>query len=574
MTEFRVWAPDPSKQISLSLGDRGIEMDRDGEWLVAKIPEGKTPSDYSFFVDGKKVPDPRSPFQPHGVHEASRTVDHQAFEWSDGGWSGFDLASAVIYEVHIGTFTSEGTFEAAVGKLDHIVDLGVTAIELMPVAEFAGQRGWGYDGVNLYAPHHSCGGPNGLKHLINACHSKGLGIVMDVVYNHLGPAGNYLPHFAPYFTDRYNTPWGAAVNLDGPHSEGVRKFFIDNALMWLKDYHCDGLRIDAVHAIYDRSAVHFLEELKLEIEQLALEVDRRLHVIAESDLNNPRLIWERNRGGYSLDAVWSDDMHHAIHALLTGERNGYYQDFGQVSDVARAIGHAYVYDGKFSSYRKRRHGRPIETTDGGKFLAYLQNHDQVGNRAKGDRASALMNTAQLKIGAALVLTSPFVPMLFQGEEWGASTPFMYFTDHDEELGRAVSKGRRKEFASFGWPSEDIPDPQAIDTFEKSKLDWAEVSRPPHAELLQWHEDLISLRNRRASLHDHDLSSVRTVFNEDPAWLAVERGDIVTAVNFSEQPIEVDLATDYIVLMSSTDVGHDGPSIKLPPQSVAILEIAR
>jgi maltooligosyltrehalose trehalohydrolase len=571
MAEFRVWAPERSEPIRLKLGERTIEMHRDGDWYAAIVPDLQSPTDYSFIVEGTEVPDPRSMFQPNGVHGTSRTIDHGTFAWTDSGWKGFDLSKAILYELHIGTFTPEGTFEAAAEKLGHIVDLGATVIELMPVAEFAGKRGWGYDSVDLFAVHHSYGGPEGLKRLVNACHENGLGVVMDVVYNHLGPAGNYLARFGPYFTDRYTTPWGAAVNLDGPHSYEVRKFFIDNALMWLEDYHCDGLRLDAVHAFYDRSAVHFLEELNLRVEELESEIDRKLHVIAESDLNDPRLIWERGRGGYGLDAVWSDDFHHSLHSLLTGETKGYYQDFGSVSDVAQALKHAYVYDGRFSNYRRRTHGRPIETTDGGMFLAYLQTHDQVGNRAKGERSSALMNVEQLKIGAALVLTSPFVPMIFQGEEWGASTPFMYFTDHDEELGKLVSEGRRREFASFGWSPDDVPDPQAIDTFERSKLNWGDITRPPHAELLQWHKDLISLRNNQSSLKDHDLARVRTVFNEKPAWLLVERAETVTAVNFSEQPVQVDLATEYNVLISSGDVGRDGSSIKLPPQSVAILE---
>ena len=572
MAELRVWAPERSEPIKLKLGDRTIEMHRDGEWYAAIVPELRTPTDYSFIVDGAEVPDPRSMFQPNGVHSTSTTIDHGTFAWTDSNWKGFDLSRAILYELHIGTFTPEGTFEAAAERLGHIVDLGATAVELMPVAEFAGERGWGYDTVDLFAPHHSHGGPDGLKKFINACHENGLGVVIDVVYNHLGPAGNYLANFGPYFTDRYTTPWGAAVNLDGPYSDGVRNYFIDNALMWLRDYHCDGLRLDAVHAFYDRSAVHFLEEIKLRVQELETEIGRKLYVIAESDLNDSRLIWDRSRGGYELDAVWNDDFHHALHSLLTKESNGYYQDFGRVSDFALAMKQAYVYDGKFSTYRKRSQGRPIGTTDGSKFLAYLQTHDQVGNRARGERTSALMSLEHLKIGAALVLTSPFVPMIFQGEEWGASTPFMYFTDHDEELGKLVSEGRKREFASFGWSAEDVPDPQAVETFLGSKLNWEEITRPPHAEILRWHKDLISLRKSKSSLMDHDLALVRTEFQENPAWLLVERPETATAVNFSEQPLQIDLGTEYRVLLSSADVGHDGSSIKLPPQSVAILEV--
>jgi maltooligosyltrehalose trehalohydrolase len=408
-------------------------------------------------------------------------------------------------------------------------------VELMPVAEFSGDRGWGYDGVDLYAPHHAYGGPDGLKRLVDACHAQGIGVVLDVVYNHLGPAGNHLAEFAPYFTDRYATPWGEAVNLDGPESDEVRRFFVDNALMWLRDYHVDGLRLDAVHAIVDTSAVHLLEQLAVETADLSAHLGRPLHLIAESDLNDPRLIRRRETGGYGLDAQWSDDFHHALHAALTGERSGYYEDFGRLSQIATALRRAYVYAGERSGFRQRRHGRPPGDVPGWRFFGYLQNHDQVGNRATGERSSHLMSIERLRIGAALVATAPFVPMFFQGEEWGASTPFLYFTDHrDPELGRAVSHGRRREFASFGWDPDDIPDPQEEKTFLRSKLDWDELEHPHHAELLAWHRSLLALRRSRPELTDGRMDLVEVEADDEAGTLVVRRGRVIVTVRLGDE----------------------------------------
>jgi maltooligosyltrehalose trehalohydrolase len=542
MKVFRIWAPAASNAVELVLGDRRLPMQRGDTagWYELVVDEASAGTDYAFAVDGgPPLPDPRSPWQPAGVHGPSRTVDHAAFGWTDGGWRGIELPNAVLYELHVGTFTAEGTFDAVIDKLDHLVDLGVSAIELLPVAQFPGSRGWGYDGVDLYAPHESYGGPEGLKRLVDACHGRGLGVVIDVVYNHLGPAGNYLSSFGPYFTDRYATPWGQAVNLDGADSDEVRRFFIDNALMWLRDYHCDGLRLDAVHAIVDTSALHLLEEVAVEVEGLAAEVDRSLWVIAESDLNDPRLVWRREEGGYGMDAQWSDDFHHALHATLTGETSGYYEDFGSLADVGAALERAFVYDGRYSSHRRRRHGRSASGVPRWRFLGYLQNHDQVGNRAVGERSSHLMSTERLKIGAALVLLSPFVPMLFQGEEWGASTPFQYFTDHeDPELGKAVSEGRRREFAAFGWDPEAVPDPQDPATFERSKLDWSELDRQPHAELLRWHKDLIALRRRLLSVDGGATAPVRVELDEEAGWIVLDRGQVRLAANVGKDPVEV------------------------------------
>ncbi len=536
-----------------------------GWWSVERDETAGT--DYLYSVDGGPPrPDPRSPWQPDGPDGPSRTVDHAAFDWTDTSWVGADLADAVLYELHIGTFTPGGTFDSAIERLDHLVDLGVTAVELMPVAEFSGGRGWGYDGVDLYAPHHSYGGPVGLKRFIDACHARSLAVVMDVVYNHLGPSGNYLREFGPYFTDRYATPWGDAINLDGPGSDGARRFFIDNALMWLRDYHCDGLRLDAVHAILDSSALHILEEITAEVRTLENEIGRAMWVIAESDLNDPRVIAPVDRGGYGLDAQWSDDFHHALHALLTGERAGYYSDFGSVEHLAKALRNAFVYDGTYSAYRDRRHGRKPVGLGARRFLGYLQNHDQIGNRAAGERSSALMNSDLLKVGAALVMTAPFVPMLFQGEEWAASTPFLYFTDHgDPELGRAVSAGRKREFAAFGWDPADVPDPQDPETFERSKLAWDEVDRGPHADMLEWMKAMIE--HRRAHPPRHDLADASIAHGD--TWLVIDRAGEAIACNFSRDEVEVAAPRGTVTLASTYEPKTMNGRVVLPPESVTI-----
>src|SRR5215468_3053204 len=418
MTLFRVWAPR-AHSVALSLGDEQMPMSLDeGSWWSADLPGARDGQDYAFCVDdGAPLPDPRSPWQPNGVHAPSRLVDHASFPWTDASWQPRALSSAVIYELHVGTFTARGTFESAIARLDHLVDLGITHVELMPVAEFPGVRGWGYDGVDLYAPHHGYGGPDGLKRLVTACHARGLAVLLDVVYNHLGPDGNYLGRFAPYFSTRYQTPWGEAVNLDGPDSDEVRRFLCDNALMWLRDYRIDGLRIDAVHALFDQSATPFLEQLATEVQALGADQGRRLVLIAESDLNDPRIVRPASVGGYGLDAAWNEDFHHALHAVLTGERAGYYADFGTLEDVATALRDGVVYGGRYSAYRRRRHGRPAAGLDGHASVGFLQNHDQVGNRARGERLSQLVSPARLQNGAALVLLGPFVPMIFHGEEW-------------------------------------------------------------------------------------------------------------------------------------------------------------
>lgn len=575
MAEMRVWAPDAGLVELESAGSR-VKMDRtENGWWTVDAPFIRHGVDYAYYVDGEgPLPDPRSAWQPEGVHGPSRWVEHSRFTWTDAGWQLPPLGSAVIYELHVGTFTPEGTFDSAIGRLDHLVELGITHVELMPVAEFSGLRGWGYDGVDLYAPHHAYGGPDGLKRLVDACHKRGLAVMLDVVYNHLGPCGNYLQRFGPYFTARYQTPWGEAVNLDGPESDEVRRFLIDNALMWLRDYRFDGLRIDAIHAIIDISAIHFLEQLAVEVDDLEVELGRHLVLIAESDLNDPRVIRSREQGGYGIDAQWNEDFHHALHSVLTGERDGYYHDFGTLADLAKVLTEGLTYDGRYSPYRRRRHGRSAADLSGHRFVGCLQNNDQVGNRALGERTSHLLSPGQLKIGATLVMTSPFVPMLFQGEEWGAMPPFLYFTNHqDAELGEAVRRGRQHEFAEFGWNSEEIPDPQAEESCQRSKLDWEEPLKEPHRDLLQWHRSLISLRCRTRCLTSGYLGNTTIDFDEDARWLVMRRGSAVIACNFAESAQSIVCPAFLgrsIVLGSENSIEVEGEEVFLPGHTAAIL----
>jgi maltooligosyltrehalose trehalohydrolase len=474
-----------------------------GWWSAPAVAPG---GDYAFSIDGGgALPDPRSPWQPAGVHGPSRALDHCDFSWSDQGWRGRELATAVIYELHVGAFTPEGTFEAAIGRLDHLVELGVDTVELMPVAEYPGDRGWGYDCVDLWAPHHAYGGPRGLKRLVDACHGRGLAVVLDVVYNHVGPEGNYLDRFGPYFTRRHRTPWGKAINFDGRSSRAVRDFVIDNALMWLRDYHLDGLRLDAVHAIVDSSRRHIVEELAGRVHELGEQLERRLWVVGEEPAINPRLL------DLGVDGQWTDTFHHALHVLLTGERQGYYAPFGSVADLATALLEPQSLDLPYT-----------------RFLGYSQNHDQVGNRGGGERLSQLVDERRLRLAAALVLLSPFVPMIFMGEEWAASTPFLFFSDHrDPAIGRATSAGRVEEFKTFGWRPDEVPDPQAPSTFERSKLDWSEIAGEPHRSMLEWYRWLIRLRRELAGSPvevTHEGSRLTMRRGEARVMCDFERGD--------------------------------------------------
>jgi maltooligosyltrehalose trehalohydrolase len=581
MQTFRVWAPGKATvELLVESGSAGTSQQRvamragtDGWWEVQALAEEGTR--YRYSLDGGPArPDPRSPWQPEGIDGPSAVVKHGAFAWTDTHWRGARLASSVLYEMHVGTFSPEGTFDGAIERLEHLSNLGVTAVELLPVAEASGDRGWGYDGVLLWAPHHAYGGPAGLKRFVDAAHARGIAVVLDVVYNHLGPAGNYLAEFGPYFTDRYQTPWGSAVNVDGPDSQEVRNFIIGNALMWLGDYHLDGLRLDAVHAIVDEGALHWLEELSIAVDHLADQLGRTLWLIAESDRNDPRLVRPREAHGYGLTASWSDDFHHTLHTVLTGEREGYYEDYGTIAQVARALREVYVFARDWSPFRRRRHGRAVGELAGTSFLGYLQNHDQVGNRATGERAGALMSPGRLRIGSALYLLAPFVPMIFQGEEWDSSSPFQYFTDHhDPELGRAVSEGRTHEFEAFGWSPEDVPDPQDVATFERSKLNWGEVDRPGHAEVLTWYRELIALRRTQPDLAGGDLQAVETAFDEEARWLTMRRGSVAVAVNLGATAQLVPLVGAGEILLASaplTALASGGDGVHLPPDAVAVL----
>ncbi len=572
MHTFKVWAPRAHTIAVLVAGTSHPMQPIERGWWTAEIEDAGPGTDYFFVVDGADpIPDPRSPYQPNGVNDPSRVVDHSAFRWTDCAWKPSPLSTAIVYELHVGTFTAGGTFKSTIERLDHLVDLGITHVELMPVNEFSGNWGWGYDGVDLFAPYHQYGTPDDLKELVNACHSKGLAVLLDVVYNHLGPVGNYLDRFAPYFTDAYKTPWGPAVNLDHAGSREVRRFFAENALMWLRDYHFDGLRLDAIHALYDRSAIHFLEFLSSEVQALSSELGKDLVLIAESDLNDPRVVTGRDAHGLGMDAQWSDDFHHALHSVLTGERNGYYEDFGLLEHLAKALKQAFVYDGIYSRHRDRLHGRPVNGLSAHRFLGYAQNHDQIGNRAQGERLSHLVSLGRQKIAAALVLTSPFVPMVFQGEEFGASTPFQYFTQHDDPYtSRNVSEGRCSEFAAFGWDPQCVPDPQDPATFERSKLRWDEVSHEPHSSLLEWHKKLIALRRSTAALTDGCMNRVAVRFDERARWLVMQRDHVEVACNLAPNRQSIPVSqTPLNVLCSEAGWQLRPGSIELPPDSVAI-----
>jgi maltooligosyltrehalose trehalohydrolase len=546
-----------------------------GYWS-AVVEEAGPGTDYGFVIDGLEpaLPDPRTQWQPYSVHGASRLVDHAAFAWSDQDWQAPPLSSAFIYELHLGTFTPEGTLKAAEYRLDYLKALGVTHVELMPIANFPGKRGWGYDGVDLYAIFNAYGEPHDLKRFVDACHGKGLAVLLDVVYNHLGPVGNYLGKFGPYFTHSHTTPWGDAVNFEEAGATEVRRFLIDNALMWLRDYHIDGLRLDAVHAYMDRSAIHFLEEITGEVRRLEAAMGKHFVLIAESDLNDPRIVKAEEAGGYGLDAQWSDDFHHALFSVISGERAGYYADFGSLAQLAKSLRCVFVYDGNYSEYRQRNHGRQVVGLSGHRFIGFVQNHDQVGNRAQGERVSHEAGVGRAKIAAALVLTAPFVPMLFQGEEFGASAPFLYFTDYDDpELGRMISEGRKKEFVAFGWAPDQIPDPQDEKTFLKSKLNWAELTEQPHRSLLQWHKDLISLRRNQSKLNDGNLNAVNVRFDEPAQWLVLERGNLRVACNLGHAPVNVEVGDGAQILLASDDsIALSGASIGLGPDSVAVLAV--
>jgi maltooligosyltrehalose trehalohydrolase len=571
VTTLRVWAPAAAQGDVAIDGRRRPMTSSERGWWSADV-EANPGATYGFSLDGGEVlPDPRSAWQPDGVHGLSRLVDHSEFTWRAADWRGRQLLGRLVYELHIGTFTAAGRFEAAIDRLDHLVDLGVEFVEMLPVAAFPGRHGWGYDGVFPYAVQDSYGGPIGLKQFVDACHNRGLGVILDVVYNHLGPDGNVLPAFGPYFTATFSTPWGQAVNYCGAGSDEVRRYVIENALMWLRDYRIDALRLDAVQAILDTSATHILEELAVEVAALSDEVGRPLALVAESDLNDPRLITARDAGGYGLDAQWSDDFHHALHTVVTRESFGYYEDFGSLNQMATALTCGYVYAGQYSRHRNRQHGRSLPASiTGHRLLGYAQDHDQIGNRAAGERLSALVSPELVKVAAALVLTAPFTPMLFMGEEWAASTPWQYFTDHeDPELAEAVRAGRRGEFKAFGWKQEDVPDPQHPTTIERSTLKWDELGIGPHAGVHAWYRELIALRRTRLDLADGRFDQIEVELDEEQRWLVIRRPSTIVAVNLAARPRALEIEATS-VLLASADVELRASSLTLPPESVAIL----
>lgn len=522
---FRVWAPKCKKVAVHTLGliDRTtlLKPQEDG-YFEGVVQDVERDGIYFYVLDGdKERPDPASRHQPQGVHGPSQVVE-PGFDWQDGGWFSLPLEDYVIYELHVGTFTPEGTFEAIIPHLDGLKELGITAIELMPLAQFPGVRNWGYDGTHLFAVQQSYGGPDGLKRLVNACHQKGLAVVLDVVYNHLGPEGNYLWDYAPYFTERYRTPWGPALNFDGHDSDQVRKLFLENALYWQTDCHIDALRLDAINYVKDLSAYTFVEELAEVTRQQAEALNRRFHLIGETDADDARLIRPRELGGQGLDAQWSDGFHHSIHTLLTGERNGYYLDYGQIDHLVRAYRDGYVYTGQYSPYRRRRQGNSPRGCPGRQFVVCAQNHDQTGNRMLGERLSALTDLEGQKLAAAAVILSPYVPLLFMGEEYGETNPFVFFTNHgDPGLIEAVRKGRKEEFAQFRWQGEPL-DPQDEATFQRSKLQHGLKEQPAHRALLKFYRELLRLRKTVPSLAQLSKEHMEVTGFEKQKTIAIRR----------------------------------------------------
>ncbi len=584
-----LWAPLPSR-VDLVLPGDGTRVAMraldDGAWTAdVELPHG---TDYAFSLDGGPPrPDPRAARLPHGVHGAARVFDTDRFAWTDAGWSGVDVRGAVVYELHVGTFTPQGTLAAAAAHLEHLVALGVDVVELMPVAAFNGRHGWGYDGVALYAVHEPYGGPQALQAFVDAAHAHGLAVCLDVVHNHLGPSGNYLHELGPYFTDAHHTPWGQAINLDGPGAPHVRRWICDSVLRWARDFHVDAFRLDAVHALRDDSPRHLLAQLSDEVAELADDLGRPLGLIAESDLNDVVTLDTTQDGGWGMTAQWADDVHHAVHALVTGERHGYYVDFGSPQTLRTALTRVFVHDGGVSTFRGTTWGSPVpDDVDGHRFVAFTSDHDQVGNRALGDRPSARLDPGGLAAQAALVLLSPFTPMLFMGEEWGAGTPWLFFTDHPEpDLAEAVRAGRVREFGGHGWAElyggpVEVPDPQDPATFAASVLDWSEPRRPEHARLLEWYRVLVALRRAVPDLAsgDRHRTSLETLepssTTDAPGWqgvLVLHRGDARVVVNLGHVAVDVPVAASRpLRVVAAWDGGAvDGPHAPGGPVVVGV-----
>jgi len=575
MCQFTVWAPS-CRNVTLKILEpeaRRAPMSRDpqGYWKVLQdnVCPGAT---YRYVLDDEgERPDPASHEQPYGVHRESRVVDHADFHWTDGHWKGISLDHMIAYELHVGTFTPEGTFDAVIDRLEELRELGVNSVELMPVAQFPGTRNWGYDGVYPFAVQDSYGGPSGLKRLVNACHALDLAVILDVVYNHLGPEGNYLREFGPYFTETYRTPWGEALNFDGPLSDHVRNFFIENALHWFRRYHVDALRLDAVHGIFDSSAKPFLEELAEKVSEVSRAENKSWLLIAESDLNDPRILRPREVGGFGLDAQWSDDFHHAVHTLLTGETSGYYLDFGKVDHLAKAYSEGFVYSWDYSAYRRRRHGRSSLDRPGRQFVVCIQNHDQVGNRMLGERLSLLVPFEALKLAAGALLLSPFVPLLFMGEEYGEEAPFLYFVDHsDADLVAAVREGRRREFQSFSW-HDTPPDPQDPDTMRKSRLNLRLRDQGKHGMLFRFYKELIRIRKTLPALQHPDKHAIEVTTYEVERILTLRRwyragAQSFILFNFNDTPVPFPVSLpdgEWRKILDSSSETWGGPGTRLP-----------
>jgi len=594
--EFRVWAPERDR-MNLHLihpMDRIVPMTKNEQgYFEVTVDQSPGPLRYFFQPDGQRdFPDPASHFQPEGVHGPSEVVDHRQFEWTDHQWNGIPFHQLILYELHVGTFTQQGTFEAIIPYLDDLVELGINAIELMPVAQFPGSRNWGYDGVFPYAVQHSYGGPQGLKKLVDACHAKAIAVILDVVYNHIGPEGNYFREFGPYFTDLYRTPWGDAINFDGEWADGVREYFSNNPLHWMTHYHLDGLRCDAIHAMFDNGAVHFWDLAHSKIEHWGERLGRPFHLIAESDLNSPRVIRSPEQGGYGFRAQWLDDFHHALYVLVDSEGKERYKDFGRIEQLAKAYTDGFVHSGEYVSFRKRKYGASSAGISGDRFVVFNQNHDQVGNRVRGERLCHLVDQHRLKLAAATTLLSPYIPMLFMGEEYADKSAFFYFVSHsDKDLIQAVREGRKEEFKAFNGDLEP-PDPQDEQTYTQSKLNWTLRKEGIHREILKWHRDLIALRNSLPAFQNLSKNYVRVNILY-PGIFSVNRladgigNDVLCVFNFSDSaagytpPGGVD---SYKIVLDShrepKDMEMDattvqaGESIQLSAWHVLVMEVAR
>ena len=580
---FRVWAPRCQTIDVIIEGRRPLPLTRHEDGLFeAHVPGLAAGARYQYRLDGQRYrPDPMSRFQPEGVHGPSMAVDPAAFTWTDQNFTGHAAADLVIYELHVGTFTRAGTFEAVIAHLPQLVDLGVTAIELMPVAEFPGSRNWGYDGVHLFAPQSTYGGPRGLRRLIDACHAHGLSVFLDVVYNHLGPEGNYLGEFGPFFTDRYHTPWGGAVNFDGPDADGVRRHFVENARAWIREFHFDGLRLDAIHAIFDTSPVHILSEVATAAREEARALGRSAHIMAESHDNDRRIVLPVEAGGVGLDAVWSDDFHHAVHVRLTGERGGYYVDFGEPRRLATALAEGFAYQGEYSEYFGRDRGTPSIDLPGERFVICVQNHDQVGNRAQGDRLSTIAPFEAVKLAAGLLLAAPAIPLLFMGEEYGETAPFQFFTSFlDRDLAEAVRKGRTEEFTRFAWQGA-VPDPTEPATFVRSRLSHSLAGAPRHRELHQYYRRWLALRRTHPALGTHGKAQTQAAVDAKGTLLTVARDAesgpgvrLFANLTNETQPAPA-IAAEWRLLIDSDDTrfaGRGRPA--LAPFQLLLFEVPR